>query len=113
MKIITQSEYSGASHGDCMAYLYKPNFLGVKIAPEIDSKEFNLIKQMVSYITSFIINGDPNNFYPETTWEPASSSGPLQCFNITNDSAEMTALPELDRLKVWDEICEDANVPLY
>ena len=112
MRVMTQSDYKGASHGDDISYLFRTKFPGLSTVG-IESKEFALIKQIVSYVTSFIINGNPNNFENDGTWEPATSIELLKCFNITNDSAETVVLPELDRLKVWDEICEDANVPLY
>lgn len=112
MKTFLRAEYEGASHGDDVSYIFKPNIPGMP-GPAIDSKEFGLIQQMVSYITSFVINGNPNNLDPEGKWEPVTSDDPLKCFNISNDSTETIALPEFDRLKVWNEIWEDANVPLY
>lgn len=111
MKIIVQAEYEGASHGDDMSYLFKLNIPGI-IQPTIDSNEFALIKQMVSFVTSFAINGHPNGDN-DSEWEPVDSSTTLKCFNITNDSMEMVEFPGVERLKVWNEICEDSNVPLY
>lgn len=81
--------------------------------PTIDSKEFELIKRMVSFITSFAINGTPNCFENDTEWDPVDPDNPFKCLNITNDSSEMIEFPGVDRLKVWDEICEDSNVPVY
>lgn len=113
MKGLFQTDYDGASHADDLSYLFKANFPGMA-GPTIVSKEFYLIKQMVSYYTSFIINGNPNSVDNNRgPWEPVTSSSPLKCFNITNDSVETIPLPEYERLKVWDEICEDVNVPLY
>lgn len=98
-----------------MLYIFKSSMASVigVAAPGIDSKEFALVKQMVSYITSFAIHGDPNSFENDYRWEPTDSDNPLKCFNITNDSSEMIEFPRIDSLRVWDEICEDANVTLY
>lgn len=112
MKIFLQAEYEGASHGDDMSYLFKPSLPGV-IAPRIDSKEFALINEMVSYITSFVISGNPNSLENENFWEPVDASTPLKCYSISNDSSETIEFSAIERLKVWDEICEDANVPIY
>lgn len=56
-------------------------------------------------VTSFIINGKPD--VPE--WKPLTTATPLNCWNILNDSMEIVSLPEQDRMKVWDEILEDAK----
>lgn len=106
------ADYEGASHGDDCTYVFKPDFPGIP-TPEIDSKEHNLVKKVVSYLTSFIINGDPNGLDNEGNWEIVTSEQPLKCLNIANNSSEMIELPELNRLKVWDEICDDCKVPLY
>jgi Carboxylesterase family len=84
-------------------------------APAIESKEFEIIKKMVSIVTSFIINGNPNNNpdIENIAWKPATNESPLMCLNISNDSIKMIELPEKARMKVWDEILEDAGVPLY
>lgn len=112
MQMFLRKEYDGASHGDDMSYLFKANLPGMT-GPSIDSKEFALIKQMVSFITSFMINGNPNNVESESVWEPVDTSKPLECFRISNDSVETIEFAAIDRLKVWNEICEDSNVPLY
>lgn len=96
-----------------MSYFFKTNLPGATTTVVIGSKEFALINRMVSLITSFAINGNPNSFEDESEWNPIDSSKPLKCFNITNDSFEMIEFPGVDRLNVWNEICEDSNVPLY
>lgn len=112
MKLFLRKDYEGACHGDDMSYLFKSNLPGA-LAPAIDSKEFKLIRQMVSFVTSFAINGNPNCIENESEWEPIDSSEPLKCFSITNDSLEMITFPGIDRLNVWNEICKDSNVPLF
>ncbi len=111
MKLFTQSDYEGACHGDDMGYLFKSNIPGFP-SPAIDSKEFSLIKRMVSFLTSFAIHGSPNSLENEIEWEPVDNDGEsLKCLHIKNDSLEIVDFP--DRLSVWNEICVDANVPLY
>lgn len=111
MKLLFATEYEGASHGDDTSYLFKVGLPGA-IAPTVGSKEFELINQMVSFVTSFAINGDPNSTEIETDWKPIDSSTPLKCFSISNDSLKTIEFPA-NRLNVWNEICEDSNVPLY
>jgi hypothetical protein len=94
-------------------YFFKPN-LPIFPTPAIESKEFEMIKKMVSIITSFIINGNPkDNTNDGFVFETTTNESPLMCLDISNDSFKMIALPEKARMKVWDEILEDANIPLY
>lgn len=111
MKLFSQIEFDGAVHGEDTPYLFYANIPMMK-APEINSKEFGLIKKMVSIVTSFIISGDPNSF-EDLSWEPTTSSNPLMCLNMTNDLFEMIPLPEESRLRVLDEILAEAGVPSY
>lgn len=94
-------------------YLFKPN-LPIFPTPAILSKEFEMIKTMVSIVSSFIINGKPkNSTHDGFLFEPTTNESPLMCFDISNDSIKMIELPEKERMKVWDEILEDAGIPLY
>lgn len=83
-------------------------------APGIDSKEFKLIKQMVSLVTSFIINGNPNDEInlPEINFTPVYAD-PFHCLDISNESIKMFELPEKKRMQVWDEVLEEAKIPVY
>lgn len=96
-----------------MSYFFCTNLPGATTPVAIGSKEHALINRMVSVITSFAINGNPNSFEDESEWKPIDSTKPLECFNITNDSFETIEFPGVDRLNVWNEICKDSNVPLY
>jgi hypothetical protein len=94
-------------------YLFKPD-LPIFPTPALESKEFEMIKKMVSIVTSFIINGNPKDDTNEDfVFEPATKESPLMCLDISNDSIKMIELPEKERMKVWDEILDDANIPLY
>lgn len=92
--------------------MFKPPMLEV---PMIESLEFQLIKRIVSTITSFIINGDPNSDSnnQDFTFEPVSSGNPLESLDISNEAWKMIEFPEKERMKVWDEIFEEEKVPLY
>jgi Carboxylesterase family len=79
-------------------------------APKLDSTEFELIKKFVSLVTSFIIKGDPNNSSDDFNFESVSTDS-FSCLGISNDSIKMIELPEKERMKVWDEILQDVNVP--
>lgn len=91
-------------------YLFKPHVPMIPV-PSIESKEYEIIKKMVSIVTSFMSNGNPN--IEDLAWEPVSSENPMKCLDMSNDSFEMFELPEKERMKVWDEIFEDAKVPIY
>jgi hypothetical protein len=83
--------------------------------PSIDSKEFEMIKKMVSIVASFVISGNPNNDpnNQDFVFEAVTSESPLKCLDFSNDHIEMIDFPEIERMKVWDEILEDANIPVY
>lgn len=89
----------------------KPNF-PMLATPSLDSKEFELIKKMTSLVTSFIIEGNPNSRCHDFGFEPIVDD-PFWCLNISNDSIGMLELPEKERMKVWDEILKEVNVPVY
>lgn len=93
----------GACHGDDLGYLFNSVFSVKNLT--IDSKEFELVKSMVSMVTSFMIGGKPDS----DEWKPLTKAAPLKCWNILNDSKELIILPELDRMKLWDEIMADVQ----
>lgn len=93
----------GACHGDDLGYLFNSPFSLKNLA--IDAKEFELVRSMVSMVTSFMIAGKPDS----DGWKPLTNAAPLKCWNISNDSRELISLPELDRVKLWDEIIADAR----
>ncbi|CRK99832.1 CLUMA_CG013140, isoform A [Clunio marinus] len=114
-QLFFQTKLDGAGHGDDSLYLFYPNVPFFK-TPEIGSKEFMLSKQMISLVTSFIINGTPEwdgcDFKCIEKASNINSVKDLQCLNIGTDSTEITSLPEQDRLKVWDEMLNDVKIPV-
>lgn len=83
--------------------------------PAVESKEFELIRKMVSIVTSFIISGDPNNDpnNQNFNFQPVSSENALMCLDISNENFTMIEFPETKRMKIWDELLEDAKIPVY
>lgn len=107
-------KYRGAGHGDDLPYFLASDIPGMPTGSfALNSKEFQLIKKMTSYISSFIIDGKPSSSDDDFEWEPISPSAPLNCLNFSNTGSEMVTLPEAERLKLWDEILEDGNIQLY
>lgn len=50
----------------------------------------------------------------DVTWEPVTSLElPLHCLNISEKGLAMIALPETERLLVWDSVYKDEHVALY
>lgn len=104
----------GATHGEDMSYMFKLTPIeGMTISPTIDSPELELIKKVTSFITSFIINGNPNEFKEEASFEQTLDKNQIKCYNLTSEKFEMVPLPEAERFQVWDEILNDAKVDVY
>lgn len=88
----------------------KPKSSFIK-GPGIDSKEFELIKKVVNLIANFVITGDPNGSCNEFGFTPVTTD-PFNCLDISNDSFKMFELPEKKRMELWDEILQEANIPI-
>lgn len=101
---------SGACHADDMFYLFTTIY---HPPPSPNSQEFKVIEKLVGILTSFAITGNPNcDEITNLTIKPCQMSWPVMCINLTlNDVAEIE-LPENDKLKNWNSIYEEANVPL-
>lgn len=102
------TEEEGACHGDDIGYMFCPNTPLIPL-PRMDSKEFEMAKKLVSLVTSFAISGNPNSFESEVSWQPLTSTNPLTCLNISNDSMSVIPLPEQERMTVWEEIFRTAS----
>ena len=101
---------SGACHADDIFHLFTTIY---HPPPLPSSPEFLVIEKFVGILTSFAITGNPNcDEITNLTIKPCQKSKPVMCVNLTlNDVAEIE-LPENDKLKVWNSIYEEANVPL-
>jgi carboxylesterase type B len=107
------ADFSGASHLDDIFYLFKSIYADL---PGIDSKEFKLVKVMVDLWTSFATSGTPETFEGEINWnEMKKSDDEPKVLNIGTEVEEisMITMPEYEKLKVWNEIYQDANVDLF
>lgn len=104
-------EYNDAGHGDDLFYLFKTIHLD---SPSRDSKEFAAIEKMIGMLTSFAVNGDPNCKEIEPIkFNPQTDADNLMCIQITEDDVTEIELPELTKLKVWNSVYNDHDVPLY
>jgi hypothetical protein len=80
-------------------------------APGIDTKEFELIKKMVALVSNFVISGDPNSPCNDFGFTSVTND-PFSCLDISNDSFKMIEMPEKERMDLWDEILQEANIPV-
>lgn len=102
--------YPGATHGDTTFYIFSTIYLS---PPSPDSIEFKLIQDMITMWTNFAITGNPNDT-KICEWEAVTSiKPPLNCMNISEKKIELIALPESDRLMIWDTVYKDAKVAMY
>lgn len=109
-----QHKYPGASHCDELPYLFKTGKHTNLTSPTLESKEFEMITTMVETFTSFAKNGNPNNEKLNQMWPQVTSVNSLMCLNINENDIEVRELPEMKRLRVWNEIfaCENADLAL-
>lgn len=113
--MLNVTQFPGAAHWDDLPYLFRTDpTLKVIDSPRID-ENFKYIKIMVDIFTSFAINGDPQTAETENLgWNFLTSAElPLTCLNISNDLLQVIPFPEAERLKIWDEVFDDAGSPLY
>lgn len=102
--------FSGAIHGDTIFYLFASIYLE---PPTVESKEFQLIKEMTDLFANFARTGYPYESESQI-WLPVTSpKPPLTCLNISEKKTELIALPEGDRLMIWDTVYKDAKVPMF
>lgn len=106
-KIFKCENYPGTEHGGCLSYIFSGIMNPV---PAIDSIEFKNIMKVVGIIANFAIRGSPG----VEEWEANESLElPLKCLHLTKDGMQLIDLPEAERLKVWDEIYQEAGAVLY
>ncbi|CRL03530.1 CLUMA_CG016459, isoform A [Clunio marinus] len=108
-------EVRGVCHADEISFLFKSVRLDV---PLEDSMEFKTIKRFVSIFTSFATTGNPNDNIIKADmeniqWNPVETiDPPFKCLNI-DEALTFEVFPESTRLKVWNEIYQKTNTPLY
>jgi cholinesterase len=103
-------KYKGASHADDLFYLFSTTY---NASPPKSSLEFSTIQKFIGMFTSFAITGNPNcNEVEHLAIKPNDGSEPLMCVNITLNEVAEIELPEAKKLKVWNSIYDEENVPL-
>ncbi|CRK98595.1 CLUMA_CG011937, isoform A [Clunio marinus] len=106
----------GVDHADNLSYIFKHNYGPIC---EKDSKEFSVIKNYISFLTSFATTGSPNDDVAQIAtgnvilWkEVDSKTPPFKCLNIS-ETIEFKDNPDTDRIALWEEMYTETNTPLY
>lgn len=69
---------------------------------------------MVGIFTSFAISGNPNcDEVSNLKIKSFGETNSFKCVNITENNATEIELPEINRMKVWDSVYEELQVPMY
>lgn len=107
-------KYKGACHADDLFYLFTTNY---HKPPVLNSKEFNTIQKMVGIFTSFAAS-NPNcelncEEISDLKINPYGEANSFKCINITETNVTEIELPEINRLKVWDSVYDEHQVPMY
>lgn len=108
----------GTCHGDDIAYLFKPAFLGK--VPNKNSMEWKTIERLCDTWVSFAATGNPNNeIIASIQWEPIATSTIqkkanyiYKCLNIS-DELSFIETPDAKRMHFWDSIYETNNLKLF
>lgn len=104
-------KYRGACHADDIFYLFTTNY---HKPPPLNSREFTTIQRMVGIFSSFAISGNPNcDETSNVTITPCVGTNSIKCVNITENNVTEIELPEINRLKVWDSVYNELQVPMY
>ncbi|XP_004518366.1 esterase B1 [Ceratitis capitata] len=103
-------EVRGVSHVDELSYIfYTPD--SFKLTQ--DSKEFQIIKYMIDWISAFALNSNPNAVgNQDIVWEPLSLNGIRYCLNISDEISFME-WPELENCILWDQYLKEADFKIY
>ncbi|XP_041675366.1 esterase B1 [Drosophila eugracilis] len=91
----------GVCHADDLGYIFHKQ--GQKKQP-LDSAEYLTIHRMVSILTTFARNGDPNCSETEPDyWFPVSTKAPFKVLNIGQE-VECVTQAEKEGLEVWNSL---------
>lgn len=105
---IARKSTLGATHADDLFYIFRTIYLQ---PPAIASAEFELMKTMIDWITSFATSGIPT-IKKEAVWNAVTAVNPPKLLNIANSGISMIDMPEYDNIRVFNEIHSDAHVAL-
>uniref|UniRef100_A0A0A1X052 carboxylesterase n=1 Tax=Zeugodacus cucurbitae TaxID=28588 RepID=A0A0A1X052_ZEUCU len=91
----------GVAHADDLSYTF---FSNDSWKVSLDSAEYKTIRILISLLTAFATNSDPNcDEISPVVWTPLEDSEPNMAFNISYD-LKMMELPEADKLNALDEL---------
>ncbi|CAG9795650.1 unnamed protein product [Diatraea saccharalis] len=100
--------WSGATAGDEICYLFKCKSVYVDYNNADASIEGQFIKKFLRLLTNFAKSGDPtpttmDNILGDLKWEPLRSDKSLRAMNLSR-KLKMVDVPEGKRVKFWDEL---------
>uniref|UniRef100_A0A336KGN9 Carboxylic ester hydrolase n=1 Tax=Culicoides sonorensis TaxID=179676 RepID=A0A336KGN9_CULSO len=98
----------GACHVEDVFYVFKAQYLN---APIKDSAEYKVVEIMTRTFTDFARYGNPSSqVLGDVKWESVAKTDDdtqIKCLNITGQGVDFKKFPEIDRMMLWDEICEN------
>jgi carboxylesterase type B len=108
-------ELPEAIHGDDVGYVFRvPSMEGDDFNLSVNSIEFEGIKLMLDIFTNFAANGNPNSkMLDEVIWLPATKEAPFKGLNISEKGSKIINFPELDRVKVFNDLYTEHVKILY
>ncbi|KAG5684334.1 hypothetical protein PVAND_013569 [Polypedilum vanderplanki] len=107
--------YQGACHADDCCYIFKMKGLeGENFKLEVDSEAFNGIKLMTTMFVNFATYGNPNvEELKNVEWQEATKENPFIGLNINEKECKLMIIPELERVKIFDEFYHEQKKVLY
>jgi cholinesterase len=105
----------GACHADDVSYIFKTKGLeGDDFKLEPDSLAFQGIKMMISIVVNFARCGNPNvDELKGVEWEEATNEDPTAGLNINEKESRMMALPEFERVRIYDDFYHEQTKTLF
>lgn len=104
-------KFAGACHADDLAYVFHAHLKSEHITPPTISDEFDKVRTMINIFVNFATYGSTQ--VGDITWPEVTSKLPMDCLNISNEKIEVIPFPENGRMRVWDEVYNDAKAPLF
>lgn len=109
-KIYQIPHQRGACHVEDVFYVFKAEYL---TAPNKDSFEYKVVQIMTGIFAQFARDGNPNSVeLGEVIWSPVGEVvGTVKCLNL-DEKVSFVEFPEVSRMKLWDEICDENGFSL-
>lgn len=110
-KLAKVEKFAGACHADDLGYVFYAHLKHDAItSPQING-DFDKVRTMINIFVNFATYGSTQ--VGDVNWPEVTSKLPMNCLNISNDKIEVIPFPESGRMKVWDEVYNDAKAPLF